>query len=59
MNASELTQTKALAGELQKVIDGWTGAPLDPVVVEARQLVQVAHARILQAEVLAAVKGGG
>ena len=41
---------------LSEVVEGWQGAPLAPVVVEARQLLGVARARLLQAELAAAVK---
>ncbi len=40
---------------LAAVVEGWQGAPLAPVVVEARQLLGVARARLLQGELAAAV----
>lgn len=35
---------------LTNAVRGWTGAPLDPVIVEARMRLAVARARILMME---------
>lgn len=52
-----LDETRETARALREAIDSWTGADLDPVIVEARQLLGIARAKILQAEVVATAKG--
>lgn len=51
-----MLKIRHLVFELKQVIDEWQGPPLHPVIVEARELLGVAQARLLQLEVYAAVE---
>lgn len=47
-------RVRADVAALAEAVAGWNGGPWDPVVVEARQLLATARARLLQADVYGA-----